>query len=59
MNEALVELEQLPGHIPLVQFLTGLSAKLCGNFDEFYIYHWDDFNYKSRCFDYGELVTSR
>jgi len=28
------------------------------NFDDFYIYNWDDFDNKSKCFDYGDFVSA-
>ena len=59
INEALVTLQQLPGPLPPVEFPTSLTTELCGIFYEFFIYHWDDFNDKSKCFDYGELITTR
>jgi len=59
MNEALVALEQFPEPLPLVEFHTSLTTYLCGIFDELSIYHGDDFNDKSKCFNYGELITSR
>ena len=59
MNEALLALEQLSGHLLPAEFSTSLKTQLYGIFDEFSIYHWDDFNDKTKCFDYGELITSR
>jgi hypothetical protein len=58
INEALVSLKQLPGPLPLVDFSTSLTTKLCIICDEFSIYHSDDFSDKSKCFDYGKLVTT-
>jgi len=59
VNEALVALEQLPEPLPPVEFSISLTIELCGNFDEFFSYYWGDFNDKFKCFDYGELVTTR
>jgi hypothetical protein len=59
MNEALVALEQLPGPLPPFEFTISLTTQLCGNFDEFSIYHWGDFNDNYKYFDYGELITIR
>jgi hypothetical protein len=28
-------------------------------FDNFSIYHWDNFSDKSKCFDYGDFVFAR
>jgi len=40
-------------------FLQVLQLNFVNCFDEFSIYHWDNFNDKSKCFDYGELITTR
>jgi len=54
-----VALDQLPGPLPLVDFPTSLAVKLFGTCDEFSFYHWGTFNDKSKCFEYGKLVTTR
>ncbi len=59
INEDVLALEQLPGPIPPIDLPTSLTTKICGIFDNFGIYHWDDFIDKSRCFDYGDFVTTR
>ncbi len=60
INEVVVTLDQLPGPIPPIDLPTSLSTtKICGIFDSFGIYHWDDFIDKSKCFDYGDFVTER
>jgi hypothetical protein len=59
VNEAVVALEQLPGPIPPIDLSTSLTTEICGIFDSFSIYHWDDFTDKSKCFYYGDFVTSR
>ena len=59
INEIVVVLEQLPGPIPPIHLPTSLTIEMCGIFDNFSIYHWDDFIDKSRCFDYGGFVTAR
>ena len=59
INETLVALEQIPETLPLVEFSTSLVIELIGIFDEFSIYHWDDFKDKSKCFEYGESNTTR
>ena len=59
MNESLVALEQLPGSLPHVEILPSLTNELCGIFDEFSTYHSDDFDDKSKCFDYGDLIKAR
>jgi hypothetical protein len=59
INEAVVALEQLPGPIPPIDLPTSLTIEMCGIFDKFYIYHWDDFIDKFKCFDYGYFVTAR
>jgi hypothetical protein len=56
VNEAL---EKLMGPLPRVGFHTSLTTKLCGICDEFCNFHWDEFSDKSKCFDYGELATTR
>ena len=35
------------------------TTKICGIFDNFSIYHWDDFSDKSKCFDNGDFVFAR
>ena len=60
INEVVVALEQLPGPIPPLYPLTSLTTdEICIFFDNFSIYHWDDFNDKSKCFDYGDFVATR
>jgi hypothetical protein len=59
INEAIVALEQLPGPIPHLDPPTSLTTKICGTFDIFSIYHWDNFSDKSKCFDYGDFVSAR
>ena len=48
-------LEQLPGPLPLSNVLSSssLTNEVCGTYDEFSVYHWDEFNDKFKCFDYG------
>jgi hypothetical protein len=58
MNEAVVALEQLPGPVPPVEPPTSFSTEICGIHDEFSIYHWDSYSDKSKCFDYGGLITA-
>ena len=60
INEDVVALlEQLPGPIPPIDLPTCLTTEICGIFDNFGIYHWDDFMDKSKCFDCGDFVTAR
>ena len=59
INEAVVALEQLPGPIPPIDLPTSLTTKICGIFDNFGVYHWDDFIDKYKCFDYGDFVTAQ
>jgi len=59
INEAIVALEQLPGPIPPLDPPTNLTTKICGIFDIFHIYHYDDFNDKSKCFNYGDFFSAR
>ena len=58
-NKAVVALEQLPGPIPPIDLPTSPTAEICGIFNKFCIYHWDDFMDKSKCFDCGDFVTAR
>ena len=39
--------------------LVKMSIEICGIFDNFSFYHWDDFSDKSKCFDYGVFVYAR
>jgi len=48
----------LPGPIPPINLPASLTTKICGIFDNFSIYHWDDFMDKSKCFDYIDFVTA-
>jgi len=59
INEVVVALEQLPGHILPLDPPTSLTTKICGIFDNFSIYHWDNFSDKSKCFHYGDFVFAR
>ena len=59
INEVEVALEQLPGPIPPLYPPTSLTTEICGIVDNFSIYHWDNFNDKSKCFDYGDFVSAR
>jgi hypothetical protein len=59
INEAVIALEQLPGPISSTDLPTSLTTGMCGIFDNFSIYPWDDFIDKSICFDYGDFVTAR
>ena len=59
INEAVVAIEQLQRPIPPIDLLTSLTTEICGIFDNFGIYHWDDFIDESKCFDYGDFVTAR
>jgi hypothetical protein len=60
INDTVVVLEQLPGHIPpIINLPTSLTTEMCGIFDIFSIYHCDDFIDKSKYFDYGDFVTAR
>ena len=56
INEVVVALERLPGHIPPIDLPTNLTIEICGILDNFGIYHWDDFMDKSKCFDYGKVL---
>jgi hypothetical protein len=58
-NEDILALEQLPGPIPPFDPPTSLTTEICGIFDNFSIYHWDDFSDKSKCFDYGDFVSAQ
>jgi hypothetical protein len=59
INEVVVALEHHRGPIPPIDLPTSLTTKICGIFDNFDIYHWDDFIDKSKCFNYGDFVTAR
>jgi hypothetical protein len=59
INDDVVVLDQLPGPIPHIDLPTSLRIELCRIYDDFYIYHWDDFIDKSKCFDCGDFVTAR
>ena len=59
INEVVVALGQLPGPIPSLDPPTSLTTEICGIFDTFSIYHWDDFSDKSKYFDYGDFVFAR
>ena len=59
INEVVVALEQLPGPIPPIDLPISLTIETCKIFDNFGIYHQDDFMDKSKCFDYGDFVTAR
>jgi len=59
INEVVVELEQLPGPIPPLDPPTSLTTEICGIFDSFSNYHWDDSSDKSKCFDYGDFLSAR
>jgi hypothetical protein len=59
IKEDVVALEHLPGPIPPIELPTSLTTEICVIFDNFGIYHWDDFIDKSKCFDYNDFVTAR
>ena len=59
INEVVVALEQLPGPNTPLDSPTSLTTEVCGIFDNFCIYHWDDFSDKSKCFDYSDFVSAR
>ena len=59
MNEAFVTLEQLPGPFSLIESPTCITAQLCDFYEFSIYYYWVDFNDKSKCIDYGELITTR
>jgi len=46
INEVVVALEPLPAPIPPLDSPTSLMTEICGIFDNFSIYHWDNFNDK-------------
>jgi len=58
MNETLVALEHLPGHLPPTELSTSLTTELYIYIFKISVYHWDDFNDKSMCFYYGEVITT-
>ena len=45
------------GPILLLDPPTSLTTEICGIFNNFSIYRWDDFSDKSKCFDYGDFVS--
>ena len=59
IKEVVVALEQFPGPIPPLDPPTNLTTKICAIFYNFSIYHWDNCNDKSKCFDYGDFVFAR
>ena len=59
INEVVVALEQLPRPIPPLDHPTSLTTEICGIFDNFSIFHWDNFSEKSKCFDYGDFVSAQ
>ena len=59
INEVVVELEKLSGPIPPLDPPTSLATEICEILDSVSNYHWDDFNDKSKCFDYGDSVSAR
>jgi len=59
INEAVVEVEQIPGPIPPIDLPTSLTTEICGIFDKLGIYHWDEFMDNTKFFDYGDFVTTR
>jgi len=56
MNEATLALEHLPGPVPSVESIIILAADICVSYDDFPIFHWDEFDDKSHCFDYGDFI---
>ena len=59
MNEALVAWEQLPGALPPCQISYKSHVWTLWKFWWILYYNSDDFNDKSKCFDYGEIDTTR
>jgi hypothetical protein len=59
INKIVVAIEQLPRPIPPLDPPTSLTTEICGIFNNFSIYRWDDFSDKSKCFDYGDFVYVR
>ena len=52
---SVVALDQLPGPIPLVDPPTSLTTEICGTFDIFSIYNWDNLSDKSKCLNMATL----
>jgi len=59
INEVVVSLERLPRPNPPLDPPTSLTSEICGIFDNFSIYHWNNFSDKSKCFNYGDFVSAR
>jgi hypothetical protein len=59
MNEVVVALEQLPEPIPPLDPPTSHTTEICEIFDNFSIYHWDNFSDKSKYNDYVDIVSAR
>ena len=59
IKEVVVALEQFPGPIPPLDPPTSLTDEICGIFDNFSIYHWDNFSDKSKCFHYDDFAFAR
>ena len=59
INEVVVALEQLPGPVPPIDLPTILTTRICGIFDNFGIYHWDELVKNSKCVDYGDFFAAR
>jgi hypothetical protein len=59
IKEVVVSLEQLPGPIPPLDPPISLTTEIWGIFDNFYIYHWNNFSDKSKYFNYGDFVSAR
>ena len=59
INETVATLEHRPGLATPVDLPTKLAIDICGSFDDFSIYYWDELSDKSHCFDYGKLVSVR
>jgi len=47
INKVVVAFEQLPGLIPPLDPPSSRTIDICGIFDNFSIYHWDNFSDKS------------
>ena len=59
IDEDVVTQEQLPRPIPPLDPPTSLTIVRCGIFDNFSIYHWDNFSDTSKCFEHGDFVSAR
>jgi len=59
INEDVVALEQLLEPIPPLDPPTSLTTEIFAIFDNFSIYHWDNFSDKFKYFDYGDFVFAQ